>query len=302
MLRLSNALFCIAVIATLIVGPARARSAAPAEYLDLPYAPSVHGDRALDLFLPEKPSSAATIVFVHGGAFMYGDRKEYDVVGKALSRQGVAVAVISYRNYPQSDAHGAIRDAAKAVAWIYRNASQYALDPHRIFLVGHSSGAQIVSVLALNPAFMRSAGLDLSVIRGVMALSGPYDVRDLSHESLRWQAIDRHVYGATRARRRTISAMAYVAAASVPIITACGTSEDPFSCRQAIGLTNALLRSGDCSFVVRERGADHMGMVRALLDPTDPLEHFLLDFVNGRGRCAPVTPVTPVSPHRAASR
>ncbi len=283
---MKRAIFAL-FLALATMGSTRARVSAPAQVLDLAYAPSSLGQRSLDLFLPVHRTGAATIVFIHGGAFMYGNRKEYDVVGQALSRQGVAVAVVSYRNYPLTDAHGAIRDVAKAVAWMHDNAARYRLDPQRLFLVGHSSGAQIATVLALNPAFLRAVGLPVTAIRGVLALSGPYDVRDLSKESPRWQAIDRHIYGATARRRAEISAMAFTSSASVPIITACGSAEDPWSCRQATALAGALVRAGDCSFVVREIGADHMGMVRALLNSDDPLERMLLDFVNGRGKCAP---------------
>jgi acetyl esterase/lipase len=57
-------------------------------------------------------------VFVHGGAFMQGDRGDYAVVGEQLARQGLATAVVSYRNFPQADASGATADVAAAVAFL----------------------------------------------------------------------------------------------------------------------------------------------------------------------------------------
>ena len=50
-------------------------------------------------------------------------------------------------------------------------------DPNRIFLMGHSAGAHIASLLTLDPEYLRAVGLDRGNIRGFAGLSGPYDFK-----------------------------------------------------------------------------------------------------------------------------
>ncbi|MEO7201971.1 MAG: hypothetical protein ABI431_04505 [Candidatus Tumulicola sp.] len=55
---------------------------------------------------------------------------------------------------------------------------------------------------------------------------------------------------------------------------------DPGSCNRAIVFSAALRAAGIPSTTVRENGADHMGMLRALIDPNDPLNAALLYFIS----------------------
>jgi acetyl esterase/lipase len=66
-------------------------------------------------------------------------------------------------------------DVANAIAWVYKNISNYNGDPSNIFLLGHSSGAHLVSLVTLNHRFLqRHVSLPPTIIKGVIAISGPY--------------------------------------------------------------------------------------------------------------------------------
>jgi len=62
------------------------------------------------------------------------------------------------------------------VAWAQAHGAEYGGDPHRIVLMGHSAGAHIAAMLALNPSYLEHAGADPSRIVGLIGLSGPYDL------------------------------------------------------------------------------------------------------------------------------
>lgn len=245
----------------------------------LDYAGDGSDAHRLDLYLPNERKSAAIVVFVHGGAFMVGNRRQYASVGRALASQGLATAVVSYRLFPQSDALGAVGDVAQAASWMVHHAAEYGLDPRNVFLVGHSAGAQIVAVIATDAKYLAAFGEPLAAVRGVVALAGAYDVRDLSGESDSWQHVDGHIYGATPQARSALSPIAHIDPHTPPTVTACGTQDDPDSCRRAMDFAAALRAAGVPSTTVEERGADHMGMVRALVDPKDPLNAALLYFI-----------------------
>lgn len=247
---------------------------------DLDYAGDGLDVHRLDLFLPENRAPTAIVMFVHGGAFLQGGRREYAAVGQALASQGLATAVVSYRLFPQSDAEGATQDVARAASWLVIHAPEYHLNPRNLFLVGHSAGAQIVAVIGTNPKYLQAWGLTLDAIRGVFAVAGAYDVRDLSGEPDSWQKVDGHIYGETAEARSAFSPAVNVNPKAPPTVTACGTDDDPNSCNRATAFTAALRTAGVASTTIRENGADHMGMLRALIDPRDPLNAALLYFIS----------------------
>lgn len=250
---------------------------------DLSYIADGTWQHRLDLYLPAHAQGAPVVIFVHGGAFQEGDKNDYASVGRGLAREGLVSVVVSYRLYPDADAQGSISDVARALAWTIAHANDYGIDTRNVFLVGHSTGAQIVTALATNQRFLKDAGVAPSAVRGVLALSGPYDVRDISDESDYWRGFDSHVYGDTVERRAEISATANAAQAAIPIDAACGTREDPYSCKQAATLVDALHAANHAASSFVERGADHMGMVRDLTAPNDPLNSELLRFIQAEG-------------------
>ncbi|HEY8297684.1 MAG TPA: alpha/beta hydrolase [Candidatus Baltobacteraceae bacterium] len=243
----------------------------PEQTTGIAYAPDGSDVHRLDLYLPAERAGAPLIVFAHGGAFMYGDRRDDVDVGRALSRAGMAVAIPSYRLFPQTDAQGSTRDVALAIAWMLAHARDYGIDPTSTFLVGHSAGAQIVAMIGTHLEYLREAGASPRDIRGVFALAGAYDVRDLSDEPDSWKRVDGHIYGETADDRARISPALTVDPASPPVEAVCGTADDAGSCPRTISFVRALRAAGVESQAFREIGADHMGVLRAFLDPHDPL-------------------------------
>ncbi len=268
------------MVALLAACLAASQGAPGQQLLDLDYAGDGIDAHRLDLYLPDDRRGAPIVVFIHGGAFMQGNRQEYASVGKALQRQGFAVAVVSYRLYPETDAAGATQDVARAAAWTIRHAAAFGLNGCGVFLVGHSAGAQIAAVIATNPAYLASAGIPAGWIRGVFAVAGAYDVRDLSGEPDTWQTLDGHIYGRTAEARRAFSPATQIDPSTPPTVTACGTQDDPGSCARATVFAAALRAAGVPATTIEERGADHMGMLRALVDPIDPLNAALRYFTS----------------------
>ncbi len=138
----------------------------------------------LNVFAPAGAQGAPVVVFVHGGFWRAGDRSYhesivglYGNVGTALADNDVVTVVPSYRLYPQvPSAEDMLDDVAAALAWTRDHIAVHGGDPQRILLAGHSAGAHLVTLLASRPDALRKRGIDPSVIKGVVSLSGIYDV------------------------------------------------------------------------------------------------------------------------------
>jgi acetyl esterase/lipase len=133
----------------------------------------------LDLYLPRGKKNFPVLVFIHGGSWRSGDRSFYTALGDRLARAGIGAAIPSYRLMPQNPHPAQIEDVAAAFAWVVQNISQYGGDRSRIYLSGHSSGAHLAALLALDEKYLKKFDLDHKAIRSVIAMSGVYDVSKL---------------------------------------------------------------------------------------------------------------------------
>ena len=115
------------------------------------------------------------IVFLYGGSWRTGDRGSYAFVALPLAARGAVVVVPDYRLYPEVAFPDFLDDNAHAVAWAVAHAAEFAADPHRLFIVGHSAGAYNAAMLAVDPRWLARAGLDRAKVAGVAGLAGPYD-------------------------------------------------------------------------------------------------------------------------------
>lgn len=144
-----------------------------------------YGDDArntLDVYLPKQPQGAPVVMFFHGGGWNSGDKADYKFVGAALAEQGYIAVLPNYRLYPQVKFPAFMQDAAQATAWLHTHLSDWGADTHRVYLMGHSAGAHIAVLLALNPEYLQQVNLRSDMFRGVIGLSGPYDFIPFSYD------------------------------------------------------------------------------------------------------------------------
>jgi acetyl esterase/lipase len=70
-----------------------------------------------------------------------------------------------------------IRDVAKALAWVHENIAEYGGDPNRIFVMGHSAGAQLAALLCIDDRYLKEEGVPFSVLKGCVPVDGDtYDI------------------------------------------------------------------------------------------------------------------------------
>lgn len=136
-----------------------------------------HPRQALDLYAPlDAPrASLPLLVFFYGGSWRHGDKDLYRWAGQALAARGFVVAIPNYRLVPEVVFPTFLQDCALGVAEARRLAPALGADPDRVVLAGHSAGAYNAVMLALDPTWLRGAGVEPAVVRAAAGLSGPYD-------------------------------------------------------------------------------------------------------------------------------
>ena len=148
-------------------------------------------DEVLDLYLPKEFDGVCPlIVWVHGGAFVGGDKRDVTYFAQALAHNGFAVAAINYTRAPEAKYPTPVLQTGKAYRFLtetYEGAET--LDTTRVFFAGDSAGAHIAAqftTLQTNEAYRESflAAHDAEAfplitkdaLKGALLYCGPYSV------------------------------------------------------------------------------------------------------------------------------
>lgn len=130
----------------------------------------------LDVYVPTQATTKAPlVVFFYGGGWNRGNKESYRFVAASLTRAGYITVIPDYRLYPAVMFPTFVEDGAAAVAWAAEHAAEYGADAEQIYLMGHSAGAQIAALLALDQRYLGARGVPGNDIAGLIGLSGPYD-------------------------------------------------------------------------------------------------------------------------------
>lgn len=138
----------------------------------------------LDVWAPRERGGGPypVVIFFYGGGWNSGNRADYGFVGRAFAARGFVTIVPDYRLVPEVRFPAFVEDAAKAVRWARDHVAGFGGDANRINLSGHSAGAYIAAMLALDPHYLRDAGVQPAAIRAAALLSGPYDFYPFTEE------------------------------------------------------------------------------------------------------------------------
>lgn len=281
--RLLKLLFLVALLVLLFGGAAKLVVAGGAKSLNTgdrllagsdgatlqvqgqPYGPGPRNQ--LNIWVPEgtqKTDRLPVLVWLYGGGWYSGARDDYGFAGRAFARAGFIVVIPDYRIVPDGHWPDFIQDSAAAVAWTERNIASYGGDPARIALSGHSAGAYNAVMLALDPKWLKAAGSDAAIIRGVAALAGPYDFHPFEKGGRADVAM-----GDIRPIEQT-QPIHFVRADAPPLWLGHGTADTVVRVRNSNRLAAAMQKVGGSAQLRTYDGLSHNDLVMAL---TGPLQH-----------------------------
>lgn len=236
----------------------------------------------LDVYAPHAAAAPTPIVvFFYGGGWESGEKAMYRFVGAALAARGVLVVIPDYRLHPEVRFPAFMDDAAAAVAWAHANAARFGGDPHRVFLMGHSAGGNIATLLALDPAYLRAVGMSPADVCGVIGLAGAYDFVPARPEAFA------AIFGpeAEWARSRPIS---YVSARAPPMLLLAGRNDGTVEPGNSVRLAARLRAAGADARVTLYPDVTHMALIAAFSGPfsfLSPAREDALRFVAARPAC-----------------
>lgn len=161
-----------------------------AEQIDLAY--GAGPDERLDVFYRDAVTAPQpTVVWVHGGGFIAGNKTAIAGYLKVLAGKGFTTVGVEYSTGYGSTYPRPIEQVIAALAYLDANASELRIDPQRIVLAGDSAGAQIAAQTALivtDPDYAAeieiAPSIDASQLQAMVLVSGAYDFLDADLEGV----------------------------------------------------------------------------------------------------------------------
>jgi arylformamidase len=232
--------------------------------------------QSLDFSPSVQGGSAPLVIFVHGGGWKRGDKRNATGQYKAAhyTSQGYAFASVNYRLVPEATIEQQAQDVANAIAWLHGKAAQLGIDKSRIVLMGHSAGAHLSALVGTDPQYLQNAGLSHSVLRGVIPLDGAaYDVPvQLTEGPSFMHETYKQAFGTDLKRQIALSPTHQAEAPNAPSFLILHVDRDDGK-KQSANLANALRNAGTLAQVTHIKGRGlkgHMEINRQLGKPDYP--------------------------------
>jgi acetyl esterase len=167
---------------------AGAAAVIPPDRADLSYGP--HPSQKLDLWLAKSDRPAPLIVFIHGGGFIGGDKKQASAqnVRRALD-SGVSYAAINYRFRTEAPIQTVLRDCARAIQFLRANARPFNLDKQRVAAMGGSAGAGTSLWLAFHDDLADAANPDPVLRESTRIKAAAATATQATYDILQWPAL-----------------------------------------------------------------------------------------------------------------
>jgi acetyl esterase/lipase len=251
-------------------------------YAGITYAaPPGYRPLQLDVWVPASPDTPALVVWIHGGAWMSGDRRYLpetlrpNQLFDALLDAGLAVATIDYRHALEASFPAQLHDAKAAIRYLRAHADALGIDPARIAVMGESAGghlAALVGLTAHRPDLEGDIGVTgpSSAVDAVVDWYGPSDFDSMPRRpppppiaaqlppELRVAPEDQLLAGVDDATRVDASPITHVTADAPPLLLVHGVVDQVVPYAQSDVLQAALTAAGVDVRLVPVEGADHI--------------------------------------------
>ncbi len=244
----------------------------------------------LDVLVPPGESPAPLVIWIHGGAWMLGDRRYLpetlrpDQIFDELLDAGLAVATIDYRHAAEAPFPAQLHDAKAAVRYLRAHADVLGIETGRIGIWGESAGGHLAALVALTSGDAElegavgvvgpSSSVDVVVdwygvadLTTMPRMTPPPEVAAMLPPELLIPPEDVLLAGLSESGRRAASPITHVTPGSPPFLLVHGTADGLVPYSQSQTLADALSAAGVPARLVPVDGAGHIFLGCADVDP-----------------------------------
>jgi arylformamidase len=270
------------VVVSLVIAVAGLTSAQAQDVKrDIPYAKDADKLQSLDVYSPPNAKNLPVVFWIHGGGWQGGDKSDVQVKPQVLNGKGFVFVSVNDRLLPKVDMETLTRDVAKSIRWVHDHIAEHGGDPNRLWIMGHSAGAQLAALLCTDERYLKAEGLSLAIVKGCVPVDGDtYDIPAMIEVAeTRWRvhglpvpkSTHRIKFGDDPAKHKDFSAVTHVAKdKGIPPFLILYVANHPDTTAQAQRLGNVLKGAGVPVTVFGAQETTHNRINADLGKPDDP--------------------------------
>jgi len=118
----------------------------------------------LNVFKTQKSENNPVVIFIHGGYWKEGNKDIYGFLGRNFAKKDVVTVIPNYTLSPNGNYDTMAKEVAAAIEWTYKNIEKHNGNPNQIFLMGHSAGGHLITLVGTNPKYLEST----DIINGII--------------------------------------------------------------------------------------------------------------------------------------
>jgi len=257
---------------------------------NIPYAEPATERQVLDVYAPKDAKNLPVVFWIHGGGWQTGDKTSVQEKPQAFVDQGFVFVSTNYRLLPNVEMGTIIRDVAKSLGWVHKHIAEHGGDPKRIFVMGHSAGAQLAALVCTDDRYLKAEGFPFEFLKGCVPVDGDtYDVpaiietaetRRRAHGQPQAKFGHREKFGNDPEKHKDFSAVTHVAKGKgIPPFLILYVADHPDNAAQAQRLGTVLNEAGITARVFGAPETNHTRINANLGAPDDPSTKALMEFV-----------------------
>lgn len=143
----------------------------------IPYVENGHARHVLDIYTPVGAKNLPVVFWIHGGGWQTGDKANVQEKPAWFTKKGFVFVSINHRLLPEVEMDVLVRDVAKAFGWMHKHIAEHGGDPNRVLVGGHSSGAQLATLICTDDRYLKAEGVSFASLIGCVPVDGDtYDI------------------------------------------------------------------------------------------------------------------------------
>ena len=223
-----------------------------------------HHQECVDIFPAEK-KLAKTMVFIHGGYWHLLDKSLFHFLAPTFLKNNITTVFINYPLVPGASLDMIVSSCHKVMRWVFDNIMPFNGDPSQLYIMGHSAGGHLASMLLAE---------DLTFLKGVVSLSGLFRLEPVMlsylNDVLRMDIdiVERN------------SPVFLKPANSCPLLLVTGTDETDEFKDQTVEMYNSWKNEHNCIEVLKIPGKNHYSILDAVVETGSSLQSAIFHLMN----------------------
>jgi acetyl esterase/lipase len=234
----------------------------------------------LDIYMPNDKMDVPVIVYFHGGALLFGDKSMGKDIGEKVAESGIGLVSVNYRLSPEFQHPTQVNDAAAATAWVFNNIETYGGNPKKVYVGGHSAGAYLAALMAIDSSLLQVYSKVDSKIAGAVLISPFLYVEETAMDRIEGDTIYKTIWSNDPDKWLEASVTPHIGEKRDNILLIYADGDDAWRKEQNERFAKSMVDAGNLNVTTNEiPNGNHSSLISAILDNDDMIVKLISEFV-----------------------